>query len=366
MLFNININAQIPEGGLLVKLHDVSTLNMNSITNMPVGALVYNTDEESVFAYNGSSWQNLRVQFSAGSNMTISGSGTDGDPYVLNSGKSTLIDNGDDSFTFSNGIDTDVTFTTGGSSSSFPEPFLYSINPDNMIINTTATVIITGDYFESTSTVTIQNQTINSFTVDSPTQITANITTGSTSGTSDVTITGIGGPKTLTSGFEVIELLSASDITIEDPGDLSYSGGTLTKFAGGDDNWNRSVYSTTFIPNNNPGSLQFTVDVAGESAVLGLDSNPTEDSSFNTIDFAFIPYENNLLYIFENGTNIGDFGAYVIGDILKIDIAANGTVTYLKNGSVIYTSINTVSGDLYFDTSFGTQGASYSNITLNF
>lgn len=48
------------EGELLVGLTNVTTTEMNNITNMPIGALVFNTTESSVYHYDGSDWIKLQ------------------------------------------------------------------------------------------------------------------------------------------------------------------------------------------------------------------------------------------------------------------------------------------------------------------
>ncbi|MFK5971969.1 MAG: hypothetical protein QM485_01695 [Flavobacteriaceae bacterium] len=51
-----SLKAQI-DGNLLLGLNNVSTTDMNAISNPIQGSLLYNTSEKSVFQYNGSTWE---------------------------------------------------------------------------------------------------------------------------------------------------------------------------------------------------------------------------------------------------------------------------------------------------------------------
>jgi hypothetical protein len=68
----------------------------------------------------------------------------------------------------------------------------------------------------------------------------------------------------------------------------------------------------------------------------------------NSVGKNFIVYESNLPKF---GTG-SDGNVYAAGDVFKINVASDGTVTYLKNGSVFYTSAATASASPYVvDTS---------------
>ena len=87
------------------------------------------------------------------------------------------------------------------------EPTVTAVNPDSGERGQTLdTVVITGDNLTGATTVSFGDQiTINSYTVDSDTQVTANITiaTDATLGARDVSVTTPGGTSTLTNSFTV-------------------------------------------------------------------------------------------------------------------------------------------------------------------
>ncbi|MBN2100207.1 MAG: IPT/TIG domain-containing protein [Dehalococcoidia bacterium] len=91
--------------------------------------------------------------------------------------------------------------------SAAPAPTISTVNPNQGVQGQTlASVVITGTNLDRITTVTFGAETtVNSFTIDSKTQITANVTIAhyAKPGSRDVTVNGSGGPATLTNGFTV-------------------------------------------------------------------------------------------------------------------------------------------------------------------
>lgn len=52
----LELKAQAVDGEMLLGVHAVNTSEMNSITGMVVGSILYNTDSGALFEYNGISW----------------------------------------------------------------------------------------------------------------------------------------------------------------------------------------------------------------------------------------------------------------------------------------------------------------------
>ncbi len=67
--------------------------------------------------------------------------------------------------------------------------------------------------------------------------------------------------------------------------------------------------------------------------------------------------------VFENGATRGRSVAYATGDVLSVE-RTGSTITYLKNGSVFYTSTVASTGDLHVDTSLYTTGATLNDIVI--
>ncbi|QKX06549.1 hypothetical protein HN014_17060 [Aquimarina sp. TRL1] len=372
VLYLSQITAQVDADALFV-LPSVSSVEMTTVTTPKEGSLVYNQDDKMMYEYDGSSWVPINrgdeTKVVADDNIVITGSGTTADPYRIRSVPATLTENADGTYTFSNGVDPDVTITfayignvpivsqssaTGGCSNKF-EP------------NETRDVIIQGDYFDGSASVTIVGQTVNSVTVNSINQITANVTSGATTGDFDIQVTTNAGTGTLTNGFSVktalvTNVFAAGDITLSNQ--MSYTGGVLDRVVSA--GWNQQGYSTVHsIPAGGEGHLNFVSGPSNRYRMIGLNSDPATNASYNTIDYAIYLVANSRVYVYENGAYRGNFTTYVAGDNFEIYVACSGLVTYAKNGTVFYTSSISASGDLYFDSSFYSNNGNVSGLSIS-
>lgn len=368
--------AQVPTANELVGIHVVSESQMNSITGPITGTLIFNSDANSVYEYSGSAWESLKpnggeTKIIADDNVTITGSGTTDDPYIVSSKKPSLMKNDDGTYTFSNGVDPDVIITAGGGGN-VPLVTQSDANggcTDQFQVNETRDVVIQGDYYDGGATVTISGQTVNSIIVNSATQITANVTAGSSTGDFDIQVTTNGGTGTLANGFSIKGALitntyASGEITLSSQ--MAYSSGTLQRTSGA--GWNQQGYSTLYgIPTGKEGHLNFTSGPNNRYRMIGLNSDPATNASYTSIDYALYLVGNKRIYIYENGRSRGNKTNYASGDQFKINVDCDGTVTYLKNGSVIYTSATKANNILYFDSSFyNTPGNGISNISITY
>lgn len=78
----------VPSSDALVVLHSASTIQMDAISSVPEGALIYNTDTQTMHEHNSTQWQRVRSDGSetkiiAGNCTEITGSGTTNDPYIV-------------------------------------------------------------------------------------------------------------------------------------------------------------------------------------------------------------------------------------------------------------------------------------------
>ncbi len=82
-------NAQVPKNDELVALHIVSSSEMNAITSPVQGSLIFNSDDNEVYQFNGTLWDRIsstgnETKIIEGDDITITGTGTTLDPYVIN------------------------------------------------------------------------------------------------------------------------------------------------------------------------------------------------------------------------------------------------------------------------------------------
>jgi hypothetical protein len=77
-----------PQSDELVVLHHVTTAEMNAISSPSEGSLIFNTDDHEVYERNAIAWNRISSDGSetkavAGNGITITGSGTTSDPYII-------------------------------------------------------------------------------------------------------------------------------------------------------------------------------------------------------------------------------------------------------------------------------------------
>lgn len=94
------------------------------------------------------------------------------------------------------------------------------------------------------------------------------------------------------------------------------AGTKLIKVSGGDGNWNASVHSTESYAGG--ASVSFVVDDISKGFMVGLNTDPTTDADYTSIDFAFHNGIGGECYVYENGVSIAYLGTLANGDVLTI------------------------------------------------
>jgi len=370
--------SQAPTADDLVTIHKATQSEIDAMTGLYEGSLIYNSDVKALFQYSGTAWQKLtpkgdETKIITDGSVTISGSGTTTDPYLITGIKATFTDNGDGSYSFSNGIDPDVNFSPSAPGNS---PVVINSNAnggncDSLGLNETGEIVIIGNYFDGSSTVNIVGQTVNSIVINSISQITANITSGATAGNYDITVTNNVGSHTLTGGFVLqgsspltTYNISTADMTLT-PGTITYDGNILQKT--GNNGWNAHGYSLAHeLKTSSGGRLDWTANQSNLLGMVGLSYNPASSASYPNLEFAMYMVSNSRIQIRENGTSKGYVTTYATGDVLSIDVDCLGNVVYLQNGNTIYVSDKKAINSLYFDTSIYHKNMAISNIQISY
>jgi len=125
LLFSIGISAQAPTAGELIKVHSVTTVEMNAIASPETGSVVYNTEEKRIYQYDGSNWLEIVVVTPTIKALTSN--------YTL-----TALDNGK-VFTINSSSPTTLTIPSG-----LPVGFnisLYQIGNGKMTISESGTTV---------------------------------------------------------------------------------------------------------------------------------------------------------------------------------------------------------------------------------
>jgi RHS repeat-associated protein len=144
---------------------------------------------------------------------------------------------------------------------------------------------------------------------------------------------------------------------------VAIDGTSLTK-TGATIGWDAGAFSVKPIPANADGWVEYTAGEITTAKMMGLSATDA-DASYASINYAWYPFWDGNLYIYENGSLIGGpFTDYSTNDILRVERLGT-TILYKKNGKVIYTSTVPSSSILYADCSFYNVNASFKNIGIS-
>jgi hypothetical protein len=125
---------------------------------------------------------------------------------------------------------------------------------------------------------------------------------------------------------------------------------------GGGTGWNTSGFNSVSTLSGN-GTLSFsTTAVPSTFTFCGLSTSANVGGNYILIPFG-IYFNDGMLQIWENGTDVANAGTYAAGDTFAVTVTGT-TVTYYHNGNLIYTSLQTATFPLY------AAGAFYDNGTI--
>lgn len=139
---------------------------------------------------------------------------------------------------------------------------------------------------------------------------------------------------------------ATNDITLIGRG-VTVTGNSAVK--PGPDGWDADCYSRDSYSGG--AFVSAVVAQTNKPIMFGLNTDPTFDLSYGSIDYALYPYLDGVLYAYESGVQSPVLGTYAAGDVLAVTY--DGTaVRYLRNGAVLRTVPVAISLPLYFDSAF--------------
>jgi hypothetical protein len=141
-------------------------------------------------------------------------------------------------------------------------------------------------------------------------------------------------------------------------GTLSIEGDEFSRTdAGG--SWDTGVYSAESFYNG--AYVSGLPLVTNKSGMLGLNSDPTTDANFTSLDYAFYTVNNGDLRIYESGSLISSHGTYTTAT--QLQITYDGTnVRYFKDGTLLRTIAASANIKLHMDSSLSEGGAGYTTV----
>ncbi len=180
--------------------------------------------------------------------------------------------------------------------------------------------------------------------------------------------------------FKVIANSAPINIKVQDAfqGDITEvdisTSGSLLKI--GEAQWNTLVNSKDQALASDGMSVSFkaaTDSVTLNNGMFGLNSSgliAAEDvnNAYKVIDYA-LSLENGKVVVYENGVLIADYGTFTVSDLFTIDLdEISSAVTYMKNGVLFYTSLNSVqlTDKFWFTAAPYDKGAGITDLQMSF
>jgi hypothetical protein len=153
--------------------------------------------------------------------------------------------------------------------------------------------------------------------------------------------------------------VSYESLTYVTTGNLAITGngsGSVNIFkTSGGNAWNNQAYSTT--PFTAPCTIEFNKQAAsgdnGASyAMIGWNSDPLTNASYDTIDYASYPYRADNYQVYHNGSLVQNGGTWSTSNKFYIVYGTDGFIRHY-NGSKLLYSVNYGTGrTVYLDSSF--------------
>lgn len=139
---------------------------------------------------------------------------------------------------------------------------------------------------------------------------------------------------------------------------VSQLGNTYTKTGGTAATWDSEVRSLQGFVGC---AVSFRAGQTDKGLMVGLNSDPTTDVNYTSIDYAMACDSSAGLYIYENGSGTS-YGSYTTSDVFAITY--DGVwVKYYKNSTLLRTT-SRLAALLFLDSSFYTSGAAVSDLTF--
>lgn len=126
---------------------------------------------------------------------------------------------------------------------------------------------------------------------------------------------------------------------------------TFTKTGGTANTWDSQVYSSQGFVRGAYALAQISSTTG--AAMFGLNSDPTTDANYTSIDYAFY-FNGGTLYIYESGSSVYTGGAYTTSTICTITYDGSN-VRYYQDATLLRTTARAIGSALFLDSSIYTS-----------
>ena len=172
----------------------------------------------------------------------------------------------------------------------------------------------------------------------------------------DGSLSGAGGGQVTAGGLgaETLELVSGGDKTVVITGNkISVTSGT--------DGWNTHVYTKDGYP---AAQVSFIATQTNKPLMVGLNTDPTLNTSYSSIDYAWYLKSNGNITIYESGSQVSTHGTYAAND--KFTVTYDGSaIRYYHNGDLERTVTVRITSNLHMDSSFHTTNSAIEKVQFS-
>lgn len=156
------------------------------------------------------------------------------------------------------------------------------------------------------------------------------------------------------SGSKAPRVVGHGGVVVTDAG-AEKKGGTESSWEGG--------FKST-VGYSGGAQVKFKPAQRDKYLMVGLNTDPGLDKDYRSLDWAWYPAADGILYIYENGSYVGSFGAYSTDETLSV-VYDGTSVRYQRNGQTVREVNTTISEPLYLDACFHTRGAKVINLEFS-
>lgn len=131
----------------------------------------------------------------------------------------------------------------------------------------------------------------------------------------------------------------------------------------GSNNWDNHAYTTTGF--QAPVTLEFFKpadwgDNGASYAMIGWNTDPTSNASYDTIDYAAYPFQQSTYYVYHNGSNVLASGSWSSGTKWYLTYDLDGWTRHYNGSTLMYQANRGAGSTVYVDTSFYAVNSTYS------
>ncbi len=153
---------------------------------------------------------------------------------------------------------------------------------------------------------------------------------------------------------------ATTDLVLVARGQCVVTGNAGSKTSGSNA-WDSDIYSRDSYVGGAFASAVPSSTTGNTNAMFGLNSDPTTDESYTSLDYAWYLQSDATCYIYESGTSVASLGSWSTGDVFVV-LYDGVHVSYYRNGALARVTNAAAGLTLFLDSSFYEVNTTLSNI----